>query len=527
MNINESIYMALKVSEYSKVPLLLIGNPGVGKTTTVEYYAELTGKKMILLRGSQSSPEEILGYDVNDDSVYESGSHKGEKMMTTNKLRPTWYLDVLEADEKGTSTLLFLDEITTANEFIQSALLQLIFGRSLDDHNKLPDSCFVVAAGNYANNLSSSFNMIPPLMNRFCIYNVVPSVEDIKIFLSKYSTSGEKDVLKDLSSFDLQNSVIDQWDEGFKTLAKSKVETKLASLVVSFISGKKYDPSLTDMSGVYTDSPLGGDSRLPGFLSLRTVCYFRDMFIGMYLNYGSNGIKSQVFENMTLGLVGVSLAPDKNNSSRYVSLLSDFNAFCKSMTDELDKLAVKSVNRAESQLSSLITKLDKSGKTVKNQRLDSPRLIQVEKVLKTIVSDKAVAKIESPISVEIIKGVADSVALSARSVLNPKKDNLSIDDVASYNKDDNPFLESEDSFNGELKLFNDCIRAFNSLSKVVNRKDFKYDSNTRTFVNNSTYNILKRNYSRVITLRCAMVKKKDIDFTKLVELEELTNEGNN
>ena len=32
--INESIFKALKISEFSKIPFLFIGNPGTGKTTT-------------------------------------------------------------------------------------------------------------------------------------------------------------------------------------------------------------------------------------------------------------------------------------------------------------------------------------------------------------------------------------------------------------------------------------------------------------------------------------------------------------
>jgi Cdc6-like AAA superfamily ATPase len=42
-DINSSIFAALKVSEKSKVPFLLIGNPGTGKTTTVEMFSKIRG----------------------------------------------------------------------------------------------------------------------------------------------------------------------------------------------------------------------------------------------------------------------------------------------------------------------------------------------------------------------------------------------------------------------------------------------------------------------------------------------------
>ena len=46
-NINVSIFCALKVSEVSKVPVLLIANPGTGKSTSVEMFAKVRGYRLI------------------------------------------------------------------------------------------------------------------------------------------------------------------------------------------------------------------------------------------------------------------------------------------------------------------------------------------------------------------------------------------------------------------------------------------------------------------------------------------------
>lgn len=198
MTINESIYMALSVSNASGVAPLLMGNPGAGKTTSVEFYAKANDMKMVLLRGSQSSPEEILGYEVNDGDEEVRGNLKVKK---ASKICPKWYDELLENHEKGVRTLLFLDEITTASSFVQAALLQVIFGREIDNGYRLPDDTFVVAAGNYAGNLSSDFNLIPPLMNRFCIFNVSITKDDIKAFMSKYRD--RQDIISKLKEFDL------------------------------------------------------------------------------------------------------------------------------------------------------------------------------------------------------------------------------------------------------------------------------------------------------------------------------------
>lgn len=52
-DINVSIFCALKVSEMSKVPVLLMANPGTGKSSTVEMFSEVRGYKLILLRGNK------------------------------------------------------------------------------------------------------------------------------------------------------------------------------------------------------------------------------------------------------------------------------------------------------------------------------------------------------------------------------------------------------------------------------------------------------------------------------------------
>ena len=68
-SINVSIFTALKVSEMSKVPVLIMSNPGLGKSTTVEMFADVRGYSLILLRGNSTTAEEVMGYDVADTSL--------------------------------------------------------------------------------------------------------------------------------------------------------------------------------------------------------------------------------------------------------------------------------------------------------------------------------------------------------------------------------------------------------------------------------------------------------------------------
>jgi MoxR-like ATPase len=198
-NLNVDIFCALKVSEVSGVPSLLLGNPGVGKTVSVYKFGEIRNYELVLLRGNSSTPEEIMGYDVSPrDVTY-------DKPMAAIHLRPSWFEEILRNHEAGKKTLLFLDEITTANEFVQAALLHLIFERKVGNE-KLPDDTLIVSAGNYAGNLSNTMALLPPVMNRFMIYNITADHNDLDVFLNKYEgaiadVDGKcNDYMKDLTA---------------------------------------------------------------------------------------------------------------------------------------------------------------------------------------------------------------------------------------------------------------------------------------------------------------------------------------
>ena len=176
-SINEQIFSALKVAEISKVPTLIISNPGAGKSSSVEEFAKIRNYHLIVLRGNSTTADEITGYDT-----VPSGIKEGERRAAVG-LRPSWFQELMTEHEKGGKTLLFLDEITTAPEYVQAALLHLVFERSCKDE-KFPEDTLIVAAGNYATNLTSSMTLLPPMMNRFMILNIIiTSIENSIIYL--------------------------------------------------------------------------------------------------------------------------------------------------------------------------------------------------------------------------------------------------------------------------------------------------------------------------------------------------------
>jgi hypothetical protein len=64
-------------------------------------------------------------------------------------------------------TLLFVDELPTAPQSVQSALYQLFLDRALGEYT-MPESTVMIAAGNREGDKASTHKMPTPLANRFC-----------------------------------------------------------------------------------------------------------------------------------------------------------------------------------------------------------------------------------------------------------------------------------------------------------------------------------------------------------------------
>lgn len=516
MTINESIYMALSVSDASKVSPLLMGNPGAGKTTSVEYFAKANNMRMVLLRGSQSSPEEILGYEVNDGVEHARGSMNIKK---ASKICPEWYDRLLESKNDGVRTLLFLDEITTASSFVQAALLQLVFGRQIDDNYLLPDDTFVVAAGNYSGNLSSDFNLIPPLMNRFCIYNVTLSATDLKAFFTKYTD--RQDIVSKLKAFDAQYATPDSGiDPAFSELVKKTMEAKICDFAVDLVKNKKYDPNISDMSDIYTDSSTG--TELLGFVTPRTLNYFRDTAIHTYLKFGSFGIQSNVFKKMTDGLVGISLSKNtnaRNNSGVTKELISgEFVKLIDSVAQQLDKRKVTAVASTEQQIERIIKKVDVDGKRVDVTILPSSDLIQLSKIFESALSNRDLRKVKTPIDPKTIMDCEDIVISTARDVM--KSDDSDIKSLLASVKAGTALDKNSiniDKINGNIKNYNDAVLVYNMIQEFIKVPEFKYDDNLVKKVTVDDKFLLEKNCFRVDSVKAQLKKHMGISMSELVE----------
>lgn len=486
-SINISIFSALKVSEISKVPVLIMSNPGLGKSTTVAMFAKVRGYELQLLRGNSTTAEEVLGYDV---ARTEADANE------TKHLIPSWYSRLLKNKEAGKPTLLFLDEITTANEYVQAALLHLIFERMVGDE-KIPDDTLIVSAGNYSQNLSNQMNLLPPLMNRFMIFNITPDSSDLDTFLCKFrgaiaSPEGCPDnfmenLYKQMKELDSQQLTLSKkvYNKAGEHIERAIMET--ARFLMN--SGEKVlDLKVKELQGIYAQlDSKEDDDKLYGFVTLRTLNYLRDVTLATYICFGKNGITSDNYKNMIDGLCGIGISRDrskKNSGDLKITLIG--NDFYKSMVNiinDIEKMNNDCLPAYEEFFSSVL-----KGATI----LDIPKMRAITDKIIEMRSDKRLVGIDRPIDPEVIKQMCQLIKETGESLCKSKSFSSSASGSATKISD----TISVEEMNGIINNWNtvsNLIKSINDLVKGSNGSTTGYKQETV-----DTLNLTLDNLKRVV-----------------------------
>lgn len=425
--INEKIFKALKLSEKSNIPVLILSNPGMGKTTTVNLYAKLRNMEVISLRGNSQTAETILGYDCSPSDVTEG------KTQAALHLRPSWFDQLMKAHEQGKRTLLFLDEITTAHESVQAALLHLIFERTVHDE-KLPDDTIICSAGNYSANLSTSMTMLAPSMNRFCIINIVPDVTiDLSNFLSKYSYNSKgstfmQDLEKKLAKLDeLEKEVT----ENTLKIVGSKFEESIDQLVRELYKEGVLDLRVSELNDVYSDD-VSNDSRVYGFPTFRSLSYLVDAAVYTYFCFGENGINSAFFQDVCDGLCGVGLSTKKISGSQDMEVVKTyigdrvFNRCVKTL-EFLNNLNNNTLNILSTDISNILKNKPRSFTTN-----DYAMINLVLNKIKELNNNNDTKESKKPLGKDIMVDIFDLINKSGNALMKGDAgDNNSVESLAS------------------------------------------------------------------------------------------------
>jgi hypothetical protein len=154
MDDQSALVEALALAVAARVPVLLWGAPGTGKTSVVHALAVALGLPAETVIASIREPSDFAGLPV-------VSRDNGEAHV---EFAPPGWARRLSAAGRG---LLFFDEISTAPPAVQAALLRVVLERTVGDL-VLPDGVSVVAAANPPEQAASGWELSAPLANRFC-----------------------------------------------------------------------------------------------------------------------------------------------------------------------------------------------------------------------------------------------------------------------------------------------------------------------------------------------------------------------
>ena len=144
----------------NKLPVMIWGAPGIGKTQIVHDVMKKNGFEVLDLRLAYYEETDLLGIPVKD-------GNDGFKFLKYNML------------PKMGKGVFFFDELTHAKTHIQGLIFQLILDGKIEDYNVPEGWKYFVGASNRISDKSISYEMPSGLKTRFLggHYELVPDIE--------------------------------------------------------------------------------------------------------------------------------------------------------------------------------------------------------------------------------------------------------------------------------------------------------------------------------------------------------------
>ena len=200
----------------SGTPFGWVGDPGVGKTATIQAVADATGRELINLSLSTLPAEDVAGIP------YPSKEKIGEDIEPTAVYAKPWWQRRLLANPH---CILFLDEFSTAFPSTQHAFLQIIQDRRLpSSETRFSDDVAIIIAMNPSEQAGGN-ELGLPIANRMSWYK----------FEANY----------------------DDWAAGFKMGWKSPTKMTVPASIVPEEEHERHDEKIRNIILKYLDSSAG------------------------------------------------------------------------------------------------------------------------------------------------------------------------------------------------------------------------------------------------------------------------------
>lgn len=164
---------SLLASMKARMPAVLVGPPGVGKTATMRNLAERMGYELITIVGSQLDPTDIVGLPKGE---LLGKTEDGQDIYGTVNLSPWWQVRIL----KDKKIVLFLDEMSNTPAQVRASMLTLLQDREFPNGLKMPKETIVVGAMNPTEEAADGNDLDYPTTNRINFIVWSPPVSDWK-----------------------------------------------------------------------------------------------------------------------------------------------------------------------------------------------------------------------------------------------------------------------------------------------------------------------------------------------------------
>ena len=146
-------------------PVVLVSQPGQGKTAVVYALAAERGYDVITIVGSQKDRTDITGMPTLVDFTVTRPDGTVDTVRQVEYAVEKWQRTVMESKR----VVVFLDELNTAPPDVVSSLLTILADRRFPNGEVMPEETVILGAMNDRDTGSEYHDMSPALANRLCL----------------------------------------------------------------------------------------------------------------------------------------------------------------------------------------------------------------------------------------------------------------------------------------------------------------------------------------------------------------------
>jgi MoxR-like ATPase len=150
---------ALAACAQARVPAMVVGPPGVGKTAKIRGLAKSMDYDLITLLGSQMDPTDITGLPKGEVITKDD---EGNDVWGTVYLSPWWQVQIMRKKR----VILFLDEFSNTSSSVRASMLTLLQNREFPNGQAMPDETIVIGAMNPTEEAADGWELDRPTTNR-------------------------------------------------------------------------------------------------------------------------------------------------------------------------------------------------------------------------------------------------------------------------------------------------------------------------------------------------------------------------